>query len=86
MDERGANGHHAVERTNQRCRFVVIVDGVLPVVDRDAVARRELPDLVAHRRVLQADELQAGKAQQWQQLLEAQRAPRPARMADAALP
>jgi len=66
--------------------LVVDVDRSLPVVHGDAVARGEIADFAVDVGVLQADEVHAVKAQQRQQLLQRQRAPRPARMADAALP
>src|SRR6266513_5018087 len=86
VNERGAYRHDAVERTHQRGSLVVHVYLSLPVVHGDAMARGEIADFVVDLGVLQADEVDAVKAQQRQQLLQRQRAPRLARMADAALP
>src|SRR5882762_8397019 len=81
MNERGTYAHHAVERADQRRGLVVDVDRSLPVVHGDAMARGESADFVVDVGVLQADEVDAVKAQRRQRLPRRRRAPPPPRRA-----
>src|ERR1700694_3759695 len=64
VNERRAYRHDAVERANQSCSLVVVVDRFLPVVHGYSMARGEIPDLVTDFGVLPADEVDNATARQ----------------------
>src|SRR5262249_23160838 len=74
VDYCGLNGNDQVERREERRGFIVVVQGILPVLDVHAMRRAQARELIATIRVLQAHEARTAQLQERQTLLDRKRA------------